>query len=64
MPIVAIGTCVLIGWIVRPGTVIEEAEKSGCRFGRKPLYVAMIRYVAPVLLVILLLKSLGVLTVI
>ena len=64
MPVVAIGTCVLIGWIVKPGVVIEEAEKSGCRFGRKGLYVLMIRFVAPVLLVFLLLKSLGLLTVI
>lgn len=64
MPVVAIGTCVLIGWIVKPGVVIEEAEKSGCRFGRKGLYMLMIRFVAPVLLVILLLKSLGLLTVI
>ncbi len=61
MPLVAIGTCILIGWIVKPKTVIEEMEKSGCKFGRKKLYEVMIRYIAPVLLVILLLKSLGVL---
>ena len=64
MPLVAIGTCILIGWITGPGMIIEEAEKSGCKMGRKRLYVVMIRYVAPVLLVILLLKSLGILTVI
>ena len=64
MPLVAIGTCVLVGWIVKPRTVIEEVEKSGCKFGRKKLYEVMIRYIAPVLLVILLLKSLGVLRVI
>lgn len=64
MPIVAIGTCILIGWIVKPAAVIEEVEKSGCKFGRKKLYIVMIRYIAPVLLMILLLKSLGVLTVI
>jgi len=64
MPIVAIGTCILIGWILKPQVIVEEVEKSGCKFGRKGLYVVMIRYVAPVLLVILLLKSLGILTVI
>ncbi len=64
MPLVAIGTCILIGWVLKPKAVIEEVEKSGSRFGRKRLYVAMIRYIAPVLLVILLLKSLGLLTVI
>ena len=64
MPLVAIGTCILIGWIVKPTTVIDEVEKSGSKFGRKKLYIIMIKYIAPILLVILLLKSLGVLTII
>ena len=64
MPVVAIGTCLLIGWVIKPKTVIDEVEKSGCRFSRKKLYIIMIKYISPVLLVILLLKSLGILTVI
>lgn len=64
MPIVAIGTCILAGWILKPDVIVEEVEKSGCKFSRKGLYIVMIRFVAPVLLVILLLKSLGILTVI
>lgn len=64
MPMVAIGTCILIGWILKPKAVIDEVEKTGCKFGRKRLYIVMIRYVAPVLLVVLLLKSLGILTII
>jgi hypothetical protein len=43
---------------------IEEAEKTGCRFGRKRLYIVMIKFVAPILLLIVLLKSLGILTII
>lgn len=62
MPLVAIGTCILIGWILKPATVIEEVEKSGCKFGRRRLYNVMLRYVAPALLLILLLKSLGIVT--
>ena len=61
MPLVAIGTCILIGWIVKPKTVIEEVEKSGCKLGRKQLYIIMIKFIAPILLLILLLKSLGIL---
>jgi len=61
MPVVAIGTCVLIGWVAKPKTVIEEATKNGEKFGRKRLYTAMIKFVAPVLLTILLLGSLGIL---
>ncbi len=61
MPIVAIGTCILVGWIVKPKTVIEELTKNGERFGRKPLYIVMIKFISPLLLVILLLMSLGIL---
>ena len=60
MPVLAIGTCILIGWIVKPKTIIEEATKNGERFGRRHLYTVMIKFVAPVMLFILLLGSLGV----
>ena len=62
MPVVAIGTCILIGWILKPGTVIDEVTKNKERFGRKSLYIIMLRYIAPALLLILLLKSLGIIT--
>lgn len=64
MPVVAIGTCILIGWILKPETVTVEVMKNGEKFGRKKLYIVMLKYITPVLLVILLLKSLGVLTII
>ena len=64
MPIVAIMTCVLIGWIVKPDYVVSEIERNGEHFARKRLYCVMIRYVAPVLLFILFLKSVGILTII
>lgn len=60
MPVVSIATCILAGWVVGPGTVIEEVTISGCKFGRQKLYVLMVRYIAPILLFILLLQSLGV----
>lgn len=64
MPLVAIGTCVLVGWLLKPKAVIDEVEKTGDKFGRRGLYVVMVKFVAPVLLVILFLKSVGILTVI
>ena len=64
MPVVAIGTCILIGWILKPETVTNEVMKNGEKFGRKKLYIVMLKYITPVLLVILLLKSLGMLTMI
>ncbi len=60
MPIVAIATCILVGWILKPETVIDEATKNGERFGRKGLFKVMIKYVAPVLLVILFMISVGI----
>ena len=60
MPVLAICTCILIGWIVKPKTVIDEATKNGEKFRRKHLYIAMVKVVAPILLVVLLLGSLGV----
>ena len=65
MPIVAMGTCILIGWIVKPKTIIDEVEKNGDAFGkRKNLYIVMIKYVAVICLVVLFLKSVGLLTII
>ena len=60
MPIVAIGTCILVGWFVKPKTIIDEVTKNGEKMGRKHLYIAMVKFIAPVMLVILLLVSLGV----
>ena len=60
MPIVAIATCILVGWILKPEAVIDEATKNGERFGRKGLFKVMIKYVAPVLLVILFMISVGI----
>jgi NSS family neurotransmitter:Na+ symporter len=64
MPLIALGTCILIGWVVHPQVIIDEVEKTGCKMGRRRLYIAMIRFVAPALLIVLLLKSLGILTII
>jgi len=60
MPIVAIGTCILVGWIIGPQTVINEVTKNGEKFSRKILYIAMIKFITPVLLMLLLLASLGI----
>lgn len=64
MPLVAIGTCILVGWIIGPKIILDEVGKNGCQFRRKKLYITMIRYIAPILLLTLLLKSLGILKII
>ncbi len=59
MPVVSIATCLLVGWAVGPEVVIDEATKNGEPFRWRRMYAVMIRYIAPVLLGILLLQSLG-----
>ena len=60
MPLVAILSCILVGWVIKPKTILDEVTKNGETFGRKALYIAMIKFVTPVLLIILLLQSLGI----
>ncbi len=61
MPAVALGICILVGWVLKPDIVIDEVEKTGKKFSRKGLYIVMLRFVAPVLLLLLLLEAVGIL---
>lgn len=63
MPLVALLTCILIGWVVKPKTVIDEVTYGGYKFPREKLYIIMIKFVAPILLFILLLQSFGLLAI-
>lgn len=54
MPIVAFFTCILVGWIVKTKTITDEVTLNGERFKRKGLYEVMVKYVAPVVLVMIL----------
>lgn len=60
MPIVAIATCILVGWIVKPKTIIDEVTTGGLKFGRKGLYIVMVKFIVPVMLLFLLLQALGI----
>lgn len=59
MPVVSIATCILIGWILKPEIVYEEVEQGKFKFSRKKLYTIMLKYIVPILLVILLLQAMG-----
>ena len=61
MPVVAFATCVLVGWVLGPKIIVEEVTRNGERFGREKLYIAMVKIVAPILLLFLFLQSLGLL---
>ncbi len=53
MPIAALMACVFVGWVVKPQVVIDEVRSSG-KFSGERLFVVMVKYIAPVLLVIIL----------
>ena len=61
MPVVSIATCIYIGWVLKPQTVIEEVKRNGEPFGREKLYVVMVKFVTPLMLLLLLLQALGIL---
>lgn len=58
MPIVAFLTCILIGHVAGVDTVIHEVESSGSLGRRRGLYVVMVRWIAPILLVCILVGEL------
>jgi len=62
MPVVAILTCILIGWVVKPQYVVDEVKQGlgNKKFGREKLYVVMMKFVAPVLLFLILLQAFNV----
>ena len=54
LPVVAFFTCIMIGWFVGADYIIDEAAKNGEKFGREKIYRVMVKYIAPVLLLIIL----------
>ncbi len=56
MPIVALATCIFVGYVLKPKAIIEEVELNK-KFSLKGLFTIMIKYVAPVFIVLILISS-------
>ena len=56
MPIVALLTCIFIGYVLKPKALIEEMEIGG-KFNAKKLFTVVIKYVAPIFIVLILVSS-------
>lgn len=67
MPIVAFGTCILIGWRVGTKVIEDEVTKTGEKMSRVGIFRVMIKYIAPIFMIIILvfysLAQFGVITV-
>jgi len=56
MPIVALLTCILIGYVAKPEYVEEEVQLNS-KFKSKKMYRVMLKYVAPVCMVVIFLSA-------
>lgn len=54
MPIVALCTCIMVGWVIKTKVIIEEVTFNGESFSRRGIYELMIKYIAPVFLIVIL----------
>lgn len=56
MPIVAFFTCIFIGYVIKPKAVSDEIRLNSS-FKREKLFVLMIKYIAPICLIVILVSS-------
>lgn len=56
MPIVAFITSIFVGYFIKPKSVIDEVSLSG-EFKQKKMFTVMIRYVAPVFILLIFVSS-------
>jgi len=56
MPVVALLTCIFVGYIIKPKSLIEEAELAG-GFKAKKMFTVVIKYVAPICILLILISS-------
>ena len=54
IPICAFGCCVFVGWIWKPEKAIAEIEQSGVRFGFAKIYRVLVKYIAPLAILMIL----------
>ncbi|MDD6212262.1 MAG: sodium-dependent transporter [Clostridiales bacterium] len=54
MPIVALCTSIMVGWVIGPKVICDEVTRNGEKFAREKIFNIMVRYVAPILLVVIL----------
>lgn len=56
MPIVALLTCIFLGWIVGLDVIVDEVKKNST-FPREKMFRVMMRWIAPIFLIAILISS-------
>lgn len=59
MPIVAFFTCIFVGFIIKPKAIADEVKETGEPFKAEGMFNIMIKWVAPIFLVIILASSIA-----
>lgn len=54
MPIVAFFTCVLVGFVLKPKTVVDEVKVTDGTFKSEKLFTVMIKWIAPIFILAIL----------
>lgn len=59
MPLIALLTAVFVGWVIKPKWINDEMEADGSVFRKKKIYSVMVKYVVPVIMLVLFIQSTG-----
>ena len=57
MPIVAFFTCIFVGFIIKPKAIADEVKASDGTFTGEKMFNVMIKWIAPIFLVLILASS-------
>ena len=59
MPLIALITSIFVGWVIKPQWIVDEMQLNGETFGRKNMYIVMVKYITPVIMAVLFAQSTG-----
>ncbi|HJJ45668.1 MAG TPA: sodium-dependent transporter, partial [Methanocorpusculum sp.] len=57
MPLASISCCIFIGWLIDTKLITDEVEADGQKFHWKKFFVVMVKYIAPVCILIIMISN-------
>ena len=61
MPLIAFLTAIFVGWVIKPSWIAEEMRIGAGKFKMEKMYSFMVKFVVPVIMLILFFQSTGIL---
>lgn len=59
MPVCALLTCFFVGFVIKPQAIIDEVTKNGAKFNSRKMFTVMIKWIAPIFLILILVSSIA-----